>query len=110
MLDPSWAPDGARLAFWGTREYQGLYVLQADGVTISPLAGQYLRPGAPAWGPGSAGGWIVFSGYRAGSGYSEIFRVAPDGSGLVLLTYNEVDWESGPGWLPAAATLPGRNP
>lgn len=42
---------------------------------------------------------ILFSGYRPDSGYSEIMRVQADGSGLVLLTNNEVDFDYVPGWL-----------
>jgi YVTN family beta-propeller protein len=98
---PSPSPAGDRVVFWGTRGEQTLYVLMSDGVTILPLVSRNLRPGAAAWGPANAGGVIVFGGYRPGNGHSEIFRVAPDGSGLALLTLNEVDWDYAPGWLPA---------
>ncbi len=97
---PSWAPAGDRLVFWGSRAEQTIYRINADGSGILPLASQMLRPGAPAWGPAAAAGWIVFTGYRPGSGYSEVLRVAPDGAELALLTFNEVNFDAATGWLP----------
>jgi hypothetical protein len=74
--------------------------MRADGFDIVPLVSRNLRPGGSSWAPAGAGNFIAFSGFRPGSGHSEIFRVAPDGSGLVLLTFNEVDFDYAPGWLP----------
>ena len=97
---PSWSPQAERLAFYGTRpEGQALYTLRADGTDIRLLVPQRLGAGSPAW--GYTGESIVFSGYRPGSGYSEVMRIEADGSGLVLLTNNEVDFDSSPGWLGA---------
>ena len=98
---PSWSPAGDRIAFFGNRAEPTLHVMRADGFDIVPLVSRNLRPAAPAWGPASAGDVIAFQGYRPGSGQSEILRVAPDGSGLVLLTFNELDFDYAPGWLPA---------
>ncbi len=61
-----------------------------------------LRPAAPHWGPAGSD-WIVFTGYRPGSGHSEVFRTSPDGTGVVLLTHNEVDFDNVTGWLPGKA-------
>lgn len=95
--NPSWASSGVRLAFWGSRpQGQALYTVRSDGSDIRLLAPQALQPGGPAW---SAGDDIVFSGFRPGSGYSEIMRIEADGSGLVLLTNNEVNFDYSPGWL-----------
>jgi TolB protein len=96
---PSWSPGGERLAFWGSRpEGQALYTVRSDGSDVRLLVPQALRPGWPAW--GFVGDAILFSGYRPGSGYSEIMRINAEGSGLVLLTHNEVDFDYAPGWLP----------
>lgn len=95
---PSWSPGGERVAFWGSRpQGQGLYTVRSDGSDVRLVAPQALRPGGPAW--GFAGESIVFSGYRSGSGYSEIMRMEADGSGLVLLTNNEVNFDYSPNWL-----------
>ncbi len=71
--------------------------MRSDGGDIQLLASQALRPEAPAWDFG--GDAILFSGYRPGSGYSEIMRIQPDGSGLALLTDNEVNFDYAPGWM-----------
>ncbi len=99
---PSWSPDGARLVFWGTRSEQTLYRVSADGTGVVLLVSRTLRPSSPHWGPSGAN-WIVFTGYRPGSGYSEVFRTTPDGAGVVLLTQNEVDFDNVTGWLPGKA-------
>ena len=96
---PSWSSSADRIAFWGSRpQGQALYTVRSDGSDVRLIAPQALRPGGPAW--GFVGDAILFSGYRPDSGYSEIMRIAADGSGLVLLTYNEVDFDYAPGWLP----------
>jgi len=100
--EPSWSADGAQFVFFGNRAEPTLYIRQADGVSTTPIVPRSLRPAGPAWGRGSMAGFIVFSGYRPGSGHSEIFRVAPDGSGLVLLTFNAVNFDYAAGWLPGA--------
>lgn len=97
---PSWAPTGDFIAFWGSRAEQTLYTMRAEGTDIVPLVSHLLRPEGAAWGKGSTGNWIVFSGYRPGNGYSEIFRVTSGGSDLVLLTQNELNFDFSPGWLP----------
>jgi YVTN family beta-propeller protein len=99
-MDPTWSPDASRVVFWGTRGEQTLYTLWLDDQTVLPLVTRDVRPGGASWGPAGAGQWIVFTGYRPSTGYSEVFRVGADGAGLVLLTMNEVDWDGASGWLP----------
>lgn len=95
---PSWSALGNRFVFGASRpEGQGLYTMRYDGTDIRLLAPQSLRPASPAW--GYVGDTIAFSGYRPGSGHSEIMRIEADGSGLVLLTHNEVNFDYAPGWL-----------
>jgi YVTN family beta-propeller protein len=97
---PSWAPAGDFIAFWGSRAEQTLYTMRADGTDIVPLVSHLLRPEGASWGKDSTENWIVFSGYRPGNGYSEIFRMTSGGSDLVLLTQNELNFDFSPGWLP----------
>jgi TolB protein len=97
---PSWGATWDRIAFYGSRpQGQALYTMREDGGDVALLVPQSLRPSSPAWAP--VGDAILFSGYRPGSGYSEILRVQADGSGLVLLTENEVNFDWAPGWLGA---------
>ncbi|MCB0206873.1 MAG: hypothetical protein KDH89_18805, partial [Anaerolineae bacterium] len=96
---PSWSPLANRLVFHGTRPAgQALYTVRSDGADVHLLAPQSLQPASPAW--GLVGDTIVFSGFRPGSGYSEIMRIEADGSGLALLTNNEANFDYSPGWLP----------
>jgi Tol biopolymer transport system component len=97
---PSWSPEGDRIAFWGSRAEQTIYRMNADGSGVMPLVSRTLRPGGPHWAPLGAGGWIIFTGYRPDSGYSEVFRMTPNGAGLALLTFNEVNFDAATGWLP----------
>ena len=96
--DPSWAPAADRIVFWGSRpEGQALYTVRSDGVDVTLLAPQSLRPASPAWSFDVE--TIIFSGYRPGSGYSEIMRIKANRTDLVLLTNNEVNFDYAPGWL-----------
>ena len=61
---PSWSPEGDRIAFWGSRAEQTIYRMNADGSGLMPLVSRTLRPAGPHWGPTGASGWIVFTGYR----------------------------------------------
>ena len=48
--DPSWSPAADRIAFWGSRpEGQALYTVRSDGIDVTLLAPQSLRPASPAW-------------------------------------------------------------
>lgn len=96
---PRWSPDGLQIVFYSTREsVQSLFVVRGNGSELRQLVDRSLRPYSPAWSPdGSA---IAFAGYRPGSGHSELFRVNPDGTGLLLLTNNELEFDFAPGWLP----------
>jgi YVTN family beta-propeller protein len=96
---PRWSPDGTQIVFASTRDsVQSLFVMQSNGSDIRQLVEASLRPFSPAWSPD--GGFIAFAGYRPGSGHSELFRINPDGTGLRLLTHNELESDFGPGWLP----------
>ena len=97
---PSWSPEGDRITFWGSRAEQTIYRMNADGSGLAPLVSRTLQPGGPHWGPTGAGGWIVFTGYRPSSGYSEVFKMTSAGGGVALLTLNEVNFDAATGWLP----------
>jgi Tol biopolymer transport system component len=87
------SPDGGRIVFMSMRDdYCALYVMNADGtdqrnLTPREPANPDGRPGCsmmPDWG---SDGLIYFSSSRpATGGDSELFVVAPDGSGLTRLT------------------------
>lgn len=96
---PHWSPDGLQIVFASTRgSVQSLFVMRWNGSDVRQLVESSLRPDSPVWSPDGA--YIAFAGYRPGSGHSELFRVNPDGTGLRLLTRNELEFDFGPGWLP----------
>jgi Tol biopolymer transport system component len=99
---PVWSPDGTKIAFISNRDYLfSLYVMNADGTNAQRLTDR-LEPGQPAWSPN--GGKIAFSAgisftVGMGKGFSDIYVVNMDGTGLTQLT-RDSGINSTPTWLP----------
>ena len=93
--DPSWSPDGTRIAYVTT---DSIYTIGADGtgavrVTMPPAG---FTDQAPDWSPdGSA---IVFARSDSTTTASDLYAVAPDGSGLRQLTAGTLNFA--PSWSP----------
>jgi Tol biopolymer transport system component len=79
--DPSWAPDGRRIAFAADGEIQ---VANADGTGRGTLTNQPRGAFLPAWSP--AGGRIAFVTPVQGEGSTEILVMNEDGTNVVNLT------------------------
>jgi DNA-binding beta-propeller fold protein YncE len=95
---PSWAPDGKRLAFWGARQEQSLFVTAVGAVSVTQLLPTSLAPTTPAWSP--EGETILFTGYLAPGAHSEVLRVEANGSRVELLSDRPDAEDFSPGWLP----------
>lgn len=99
--NPSWSPDGARIAFGGfTRPggggvYERVYVANRDGSGLRPVTPRGKVAGSPAWSPDGA--WIAFV------GRGDIYVIHPDGTGLHQLTKTK-GLEHSPAWLPRMPT------
>lgn len=96
--DPAFSPDGREIAFRGY--YQpgsdgayALYVAPTSGCSANRLTRSVA--GDPSWSPD--GRWIVFD----TSGYGDIYKIHPNGSGLTrLFTGHGIDEGWSPAWSP----------
>ena len=90
-LGPHVSPDGQWLAFSTWKKPFDLFVSRADGSALRQLTDDEHRDNFPRWSPD--GKRLAFMSNRSGT--TQIWTIAPDGSGLRQLTYLR-----GPGWVP----------
>ena len=101
-VEPSWSPDGTRIAFASRRSSVALdvYVMDADGSHVQRLTTAKGDDTAPAWSPD--GSKIAFVSSRDGN--AEIYVMNPDGSGQTRLTSDKND-DASPTWSPDGSKL-----
>jgi Tol biopolymer transport system component len=118
--NPSWSPDGRRIAFAKEVErrkngllippLRAVYVLDVEAGTVSKIA----DGGSPSWSP--SGEWIAFYGYSPrppndgkGGGYDVgedlLSLVRPDGTRSKVLRGKLPDRELPPIWSPDSTTI-----
>ena len=109
---PSWSPDGKRIAFMSDRDGHvdilggvlnfEIYVMDADGGNQQNLTNDPNNDSAPSWSPD--GKRIVFSSDRDGNregnrNNSEIYVMDADGGNQQRLTENDF-FDTAPSWSP----------
>jgi Tol biopolymer transport system component len=110
--DPSWSPDGTRLAFEAYQSGRSsIAIASADGTqpvlltTPADLVGSVTNDWRPAWSPD--GTRIAFTRgwrYADGHGGCQVFVMNADGSNPMQLT-NDPFCSSSPAWSPDGATI-----
>ena len=95
---PSWSPDGKRIAFASDRkgdwENFEIYVMDADGGNQQRLTENRVNDGIPSWSPDSK--HIAF--YSSRDGNTEIYVMDADGGNPQNLT-NHPHGDANPAWL-----------
>jgi Tol biopolymer transport system component len=111
-FQPSWSPDGARIAFTRSllkpslQQDDEIFVMNADGSDVRRLTVNFGPSNStvsqtdwdPDWSPD--GSLIAFQSMRDGRG-SRVYVMRPDGSELTRLT----DFGAGPAWSPDGAKI-----
>ena len=97
--EPSWSPDGQRIAFSSDRKGDldnfDIYVMDADGGNQQKLTNHRGWDGSPSWSPD--GERIVFRSKRDGNW--EIYVMGVDGANQQNLTNNNRHFDANPAWL-----------
>jgi len=95
-LDPTWSPDGNRIAFRSQRDGNDeIYVMNADGSCQTNLTDDPENELSPAWSPD--GKRIAFARFFDGNPRADIAVINLDGSGFQRLTHAGGEY---PAWSP----------
>jgi serine/threonine protein kinase len=98
----SLAPDEQRFVYLARGEpQQDLFVADRTGAPLKRLTDDAAQDIIPRWSPD--GGWIAFISDRGGK--YEIWKVRPDGSGLVQMTHEPGKEVIAPVWSPDGRNL-----
>jgi len=102
--EPSWSPDGARIAFISDRDgNREIYTMSSDGSDVRRLTNDEFRDREPSWSPD--GSRIAFVSDRDGDCQEnssdcnyEIYTMSSDGSDVRRLTENQLISDRRPSW------------
>jgi len=97
--EPTWSPDGRRIAFVGDRD---IYVMDVDGSDARRLTNGNFSARGPAWSPD--GKRIAFSSSRQDGAHIDLNTVGGDGTGLRRLRPG-VAVAASPDWSPDGKRL-----
>jgi Tol biopolymer transport system component len=92
-VDPSWSPDGERLAFErirGSTEHHAIFTIRQDGTGLRRLTPWDLDAASPDWSPD--GRWIVLRTQETSPTHGDLGLVHPNGDRLHLITSGPGKW------------------
>jgi TolB protein len=98
-VDPSWSPDGRRIAF--AKGGSEIYTMNVDGTGLTRLTDNPGHDNRPTWSPD--GSRIAFASQRNGDDY-QIYVMNADGTGLARLTFGPGQAVS-PVWSPDGTNI-----
>lgn len=108
VSNPTWSPDGTRIAFQGeTVPGEGgrldIYVANADGANVTRLTDGPDSYQHPSWSPD--GETIAAARWSASDGHGDVVLLNVDGSGETALTQGQPGDNWGPVWSPDGTRL-----
>jgi Tol biopolymer transport system component len=98
-VTPKWSPDGTRVAFASTRDGdEDVWIVNGDGSDARNVTRYPGSDSHPSWSPD--GKQLVFCSTRGDGENDDIYVVDADGSDVVRLTDNGLNWDTFPSFSP----------